>query len=309
MCRTCFNESRTKTGRASEFDIDVEEPVMATNASTPTKVTAPGDVVWSPPTPDLHVWLAIPDTHRPYHAPSAVQLMLQAARAAFAPFAPSRRGIVIMGDYADCYAVSSHSKDPSRRTLLKDELADVAMGLDELDALGAHHKIYVEGNHETRISRLIADGAPGLAGLFTLPEHLRLHERGWQWVPYKHKARIGKLNVKHDLHRAGMNAHRQAINDIGQRNIAIGHTHRFGLEVQGDVDGGRHIGAVFGWLGDFDEVDYRHRDRALREWVHGFGLVYVDGATGNTHVQPVVIINDSCVVAGRLVTLDWREAA
>ena len=67
--------------------------------------------------------------------------MLKAARG----FKPQT--IVSIGDFADCYAVSSHSKDPRRIADLEDEIGNVREGLDELDALNAKEKIFIEGNH------------------------------------------------------------------------------------------------------------------------------------------------------------------
>ena len=52
--------------------------------------------------------------------------------------------IYILGDYADFYAVSSHSKDPRVGTMLEKEVKDVIAGLDELDSPG----------HESRRHRI-----------------------------------------------------------------------------------------------------------------------------------------------------------
>lgn len=85
--------------------------------------------------------LIVPDTHRPYHNVKAWGLMLKAAKA----FKPHT--VVCIGDLADFYSVSSHSKDPQRISALEDEVADVNVALDELDALGAEDKHFIAGNH------------------------------------------------------------------------------------------------------------------------------------------------------------------
>jgi len=65
------------------------------------------------------------------------------------------------------------------------------------------------------------------------------------------------------------------------------------------VGGGYHVGASFGWLGDYRRIDYRHRMRACRDWVLGFGVGYLL-PSGVVFVVPVPIINYSAVVEGQL---------
>lgn len=60
-----------------------------------------------------------------------------------------------------------------------------------------------------------------------------------------------------------------------------------------------HVGASFGWLGDYRRIDYRHRMRARRDWVLGFGIGYLR-PSGVIHLMPIPIINYSCVVEGQL---------
>jgi predicted phosphodiesterase len=62
--------------------------------------------------PTLSRGLIVPDVHRPYHDRKAWRLMLRAAK----EFQPD--WIWILGDFADCLAVSRHSKDPRRATQL-----------------------------------------------------------------------------------------------------------------------------------------------------------------------------------------------
>lgn len=64
-------------------------------------------------TPALSRILIIPDTHVPYHDERAWQLLLQVARAFGFDY------VIILGDFIDCYSVSSHSKSPSRVRLVR----------------------------------------------------------------------------------------------------------------------------------------------------------------------------------------------
>jgi hypothetical protein len=38
------------------------------------------------------------------------------------------------------------------------------------------------------------------------------------------------------------------------------------------------------------------------EWVHGFGVGYLEPQSGVVHLQPVPIVHGKCVVNGRLFT-------
>lgn len=236
----------------------------------------------------------IPDTHRPYHDTKAVAL----ANRAMKVFQPDK--IVILGDYADCYSVSSHSKNPNRIRDLKDELSDVQDGLREINKIAPNAlKYYVAGNHEDRLERYLMEKAPELFNSVTIPGVLGLAELGWNYTPYKRSLKIGKLNITHDTGNAGPYAHYRA-QEAFQGNVIIGHTHRLGYAVVGNAAGKPHVGAMFGWLGDFDQVDYMHQIKARRDWAHGFGVGYRE-ANGNVHLIPVPIVDGAVVIDGRVV--------
>jgi len=48
--------------------------------------------------------------------------------------------IVILGDFIDCFAISTYSKDPSRALGLTKEVSITLKKLDELNSLGAKQK-------------------------------------------------------------------------------------------------------------------------------------------------------------------------
>lgn len=237
--------------------------------------------------------LIIPDCHAPYVDKVAWRVLLAAGRALKPDF------IVILGDFGDFYSVSNHSKDPRRVMLLDEEIRCVNERLSELDALGAKEKHFIEGNHENRLQRYLDDHAPALKGLLTVRDQFKLKERGWSFTPYKDFLSLGKISFTHDVGKAGKYAHYDAQMAF-EGNVVIGHTHRLGYTVVGNVRGKPHLGAMLGWLGDFEEVDYMHRARARRDWVHGFGIAYME-PNGNVHVTPVPIVNGSVIVEGKLV--------
>lgn len=241
--------------------------------------------------------LFIPDTHVPYHDTDAFNLMLKAGRA----FKPDH--VIILGDFADFYGVSSHSKDPNRALRLKEEVVATKAALDQVIALGAKTNAFVAGNHEDRLERYLRDKAPELYDYVSIPHILQLKEKGFSYTPYKQSHRIGKLNVTHDAGNAGRYAHYKSL-DTFQHNTIIGHTHRLGYAVEGNASGERHVTAMFGWLGDVKEIDYMHQVKAAKDWTLGFGIGYLDPKSGTVYLVPVPIVKGTCLVEGKLIVQD-----
>lgn len=240
--------------------------------------------------------LFIPDSHHPYVDKRAWKLLLKAGHF----FKP--KYVIIQGDFADFYDVSQHSKNPARRLVLEKEVEAVKKALDEVKALGAQENVFIAGNHEDRLKRYLESSAPELYKLITIPKILELKEKGFKYVPYKEHYRLGKLNITHDTGTAGRYAHYKSL-DSFQHNVLIGHTHRLAYVVEGNAQGERHLTAMFGWLGDVEQVDYLHRIKAIREWTLGFGIGYLDPSSGVVYVVPVPIINYTCLIEGRIISV------
>lgn len=219
--------------------------------------------------------------------------MLKAARA----FKP--QVIVHQGDLADFYAISSHSKDPRRASQLKEELREVRKLRADLDRLGAKRKIFIEGNHEDRLRRYLEEKAPELFGMFDTDSLLQLTDHGWEFVPYKSHARVGKLYFTHDTGNSGKYTTARAL-DAFQHSVAIGHHHATQYAVEGDATGKYRVGAQFGWLGDAKQVDYLQRIKALRNWTLGFGIGYRDTKTNVVFLTPCPIVNYTVCIEGRI---------
>jgi predicted phosphodiesterase len=239
--------------------------------------------------------LVCPDAHHPYVDRRAWDCFLGAAEV----LRPDV--LVIIGDFADCYAISSHPKHPSRRISFPEEMEATQKALAELQRLAIPRVVFCEGNHEQRLERYITANCPELFGTVAgMRDMLQIDKRrGWEWHPYKTFVRIGQMAFTHEVGRCGVNALRQTLIDFGD-NIAFGHTHRLGTMYAGTVDGKTHVGLNVGWLGDVSAVDYRFQFMCHREWQHGFGLIDQD-ADGVSWCQAVPIINGVCSVDGRRV--------
>jgi hypothetical protein len=244
--------------------------------------------------------LIVADAHRPFHSRVWWDLLMQVGR-----FLKPKH-LVVIGDFADFYAVSDHDKDPDRANRMDAELADVDQGLDELDSLGATDKLYIEGNHEDRLRRYLMKH-PQLARVVSTEKLLKLKERGWEFVPYKRHAARGAVHFTHDVGAAGRNAVFRAL-DLYSGSIVTGHTHRAAMIVEGTAVGGCRISAMFGWGGDVEQVDYTNLAKARRDWALAFGCGYLDPSSGFVYLQMIPVIEGTVCVNGRIFRSVVRSA-
>jgi len=235
--------------------------------------------------------LILPDAHTPYHDKRALErLIIETVIPAF-----SWDTICILGDWWDNYSISSHLKTPTREQSWKRESEVGKQLLGRIGAVDVRRRILVKGNHERWLEKLLAEKTPALYEEVMDKTH---HPEGWEVVEYMESTEIGKLHVTHDLGYSGMNSAQQSLAACGD-NIVIGHNHNMTYVVRGNAKGECHVGASFGWLGDYRRIDYRHRMRARRDWVLGFGLGYLR-PNGIIHLCPIPIVRYSCVIEGRL---------
>lgn len=237
--------------------------------------------------------LIVPDTHVPFEDVRAWNLMMDVAR----DLKPET--VLHQGDLADCYSISSHSKDPKRVSRLKEEMVRVRGRRAELDSLEPKRKVITEGNHEWRLARYLRDKAPELDGLLSVDELMGLTDNDWQLVPYRDHVKIGKVYFTHDTGSGGKYATARAM-EAYQHSVSIGHHHAMQFFVYGDATGKHQVGAQFGWLGDPKQVDYLHKIKANRLWTPGFGIGYHDLASHYVYLQPVPLVGYTACVEGKV---------
>jgi hypothetical protein len=245
---------------------------------------------------ELERWLFLPDTHAPYHDKRAWSVVLEVLHS-FKFY-----GVVILGDFFDCYAISDYRKDPRRERSLRAEIIAARKVLAPLEAYPFKERIFVEGNHEWRLERYLQDKAPELYEEAMQHDLFGLEAGGWKVIPYMQDTQIGALNVTHDIGLSGMTSTRKTMLDYGDNSV-IGHNHNLQYFVEGNAKGVTHVGASFGWLGDRSKVDYKHQMKARKEWALGFGTGIHNTATGAMYLSPHPILNDyTCCVDGRIFT-------
>lgn len=236
--------------------------------------------------------IIVSDLHVPYQDPRAWAVCLAAIRTI------KPETIVVIGDFADFYSVSSFSKDPRRSLLLEEEAGQANKELKRVSRM-ADQLLYCCGNHEDRLNRYIVDHASALTGLISAQKILLDGIRGVEWVKYRDHRKIGKVLYTHDVGHSGVYAGRHTLSACGH-NVVFGHTHRGGLVVEGDSLGDRRFSLNVGWLGDIKAVDYMHRIKT-KDWALGFGHIYTNDRTGMIWPSFVPVLGSGCYVAGKWV--------
>jgi len=206
-------------------------------------------------------------------------------------------GIVILGDWFDNYSVSHYTKNPKRLRGLDKEIEKGFDLLHIFELLPFKKRIFIEGNHETRLSRTVSDKMPEIYEFVMRDWENRFSQ--WEYVPYMEDIEIGRLFLTHDVGHSGTLSTRQTLHAY-QDNVVIGHNHNMLYCVEGNAKATAHVGASFGWLGDVSKIDYRHKMKARREWVLGFGTGYHNPESDFVYLVPHPIVEYTAVVEGRL---------
>ena len=241
--------------------------------------------------------LIIPDCHIPYEHKPSYQLMLDVA------LDQDRIDeIVILGDYADFYDVSSHPKDPDVGSKLIEEVDAVTDRLWELRTLFPKAKIvYIEGNHEYRLGRYIRDNCREFFGLISVESLLNLKAYDIHFVPYgpnqKYSVLNSSLKARHEPIGGGTHCAYQTVTKA-MESVIFGHTHRIQEHQVVSMDGENYRGISCGWLGDelhpvMSYVKNHH------QWARGFSIANVlqDGTWFNHLLH---IVNGKVIYNGKL---------
>jgi len=160
--------------------------------------------------------------------------------------------------------------------------------------------IYLQGNHEERVRRIVQDLAPSTETKETDFEHAFQVRNWWdQTYPYEDALRIGHLWFTHGdvvrIHTA------KCMFEKWGTSICFGHTHRWEFYSRRTKNGEHHGAFGIPCLCDLD-AHYL----AGPNWSHGFAVVHwVTSGLYNVTVVPV-LPGYKCVYGGKLYTLRRR---
>jgi predicted phosphodiesterase len=253
----------------------------------------------------LKTYLILSDIHAPAHDPYALELAMRAGEIM------KPHGVILNGDILDNHHTSSHGKSIGATWHFGDEVEWCEDFLDEIkQRLKPKCKVYLEGNHEERLSRVLAsdsqylierDKAKKRMGqkLFdrkrAWSELCGIEKRGWTFIPYDKER--GHWNIPttnlyctHAPFKGGVHAAKNSSREAGVSSL-YGHVHTQALEMHAGLTGEKFYSACVGWLGDEGHpvMEYRYR---MRPWQTGFATVIVNEATGRWHINLHAIHRD-----------------
>lgn len=239
--------------------------------------------------------LIIPDCHIPYHDKKCYQAMLLAAQDLVLS------EIVVLGDYADFYAVNSHGKHPEAQHLLIDEVDAVNQELDLLDSVFPDvPKIFIEGNHENRLERYLINNAPAIFGVTDINFLFQFNTRkNWTYIPYS-KTQVynimgTRLCARHEPF--SMSSAKASLNKC-HTSLVYGHIHRREEYWTRNLLGEQLVNFSPGWLGD--ERNTKIFGYAFPNWKKGFALVHTDDGSGFNYSIIDFDNNKRCMVNGKV---------
>lgn len=178
--------------------------------------------------------------------------------------------IVLGGDFVDLESMSSHGGNPTPPTFIA-EIAPAREALQELRRICPNARIvYLEGNHETRLTRWLANNAKSLHGAIDLPSMLGLAELGIEWKPEGVPLKLGKLHFVHGFWTTDAHAKKHLM-EYGS-SVTYGHTHRPQSYTRGLVDGSVH--GAFG-MPCACKLDAPYLKNKPSGWLNGWGVYYV----------------------------------
>ena len=178
---------------------------------------------------------------------------------------------IIIGDWVEFESVSRHPKSKTRIPNLGYEYQVANRDLDTLESVLPRKckRYFLEGNHEFRLWRFLCNEIPNAkGGINSVPEALRLKERGWKWIPYGRALTIGMLKIMHGAYTNKYHAHKH-VDQFGD-SVLYGDSHTF--QVYTTAHGDKpHMAMSIGCLRTLDPDWLNGRPAP---WLHGFALVY-----------------------------------
>ena len=232
----------------------------------------------------------ISDAHIPYQDHGAMNIVMKM----IAQFRPGN--VVMNGDMLDCSSLSRFNKAPPEPEAFKNEVEELCEFIT--DVQNYSNVVYIEGNHESRLGKVINDKMPELYGMLdrqsiindgldTPIEYVSVvpSESMLEW---NNELLIGHFRIarKYTCYTA------KALVERFQTNIIQGHSHRLG-EYSIRAWGRNLRGFEGGCLCDINPEYVLHPN-----WQQGF-LVYTDTG-GSWNIEIAHINGGKCMFRGNV---------
>lgn len=218
--------------------------------------------------------IGIADVHRPFHNKRAYDCFLTVLEA----LKPNE--LFLNGDYADFWNLGRYKKDHSKVMMdLKDERQDVCYGLKELNHIAPQaRKIFIEGNHEYRLTNYLLDNPNILVDVDTTEKLLTPEQYNFEFIPYEpdqkhHILGMRDVIARHEPKGGGVTFTNTTIKTWGV-SCFVGHVHR--AQAMNFINAHNETvwGIGMGWMGD----STKHREvfkyvKGFYQWSMGFVVI------------------------------------
>lgn len=253
-----------------------------------------------------HLVVVLPDLHLPVHDRSALRVVLRAIE----HLQPQK--IVILGDWLDAAFASAHPassrKEAEQGGYILNEIEPCRRLLEQFEDL-SKEIVYIEGNHEFRVERLIQRerGAWLAVPELVLPKTLLSMKRKnkFTWIPYQHDASpkdgyslphykiADSLIAVHGWSTSKYSA-RKHLELVRGWSIVYGHTHRAqSVTVRHPMTNAINKSWSPGCLAGLQPM-WQHGSPT--EWTHGFSLIYCRNDLSKWTSYTVTIDGGECIL-------------
>lgn len=197
--------------------------------------------------------------------------------------------VILLGDLMELEMISHYAKGNLRireQMRLSYDFEFTNQVLNRIDKMTNGEKIYLFGNHETRLERYL-DENPELEGILSIEKNLHLEERGWKFFEEGKIAKIGHACFIHGWYWNIYHA-RKHVSEMGD-NIFYGHVHDVQSFSKPNPAQMPIIGQSLGCLCDLNPAWKRNKPN---RWVNAFGIFYFSKNGNFTYYTPIII--DGC---------------
>lgn len=207
------------------------------------------------------------DVHVPYHSIEALTVAIEHCKK------QKIDGLILAGDFLDCYQVSRWERDPRKRSLSHEiEAAKQVLGILKKELKCRMY--WLLGNHEERYQKYLIQKAPELLGIsdVELQNIMKLKDYNCEIIDGKRIIKANKLNIIH--------GHEFVQSIFSPVNIARGlytrakvsaiqgHSHQTSSHTETDMNGDITTTWSVGCLSELHPLYM-----PLNRWNHGFAIV------------------------------------
>jgi|10_taG_2_1085330.scaffolds.fasta_scaffold10283_2 hypothetical protein len=204
--------------------------------------------------------------------------------------------IYLLGDYADCSALSHWSLAKAKRRKIegKRHKTEIDIIKKELDYLQKYSKniVWLEGNHENWVEQYLDINAE-MEGLAEYPVLLNLKDRNIKWIPQGKLHKVGKLYMFHGKYVNTYHA-KKHMEKFGC-SIVYAHGHNSQTYTNNQVMQPTHKAWGLGCLCN-KKPDYLKGIEG--SWNHEFATQYI-ASNGDFNLYPVDIVNNRFFYNGK----------